>query len=336
MSWPSFILVRMFIEEALIEPFPPLPSSHLLQKVIHCNTSDAAALAPFLIPGQNKVTMVLLESPTNPMLKIADIAAIVSIVRAGAPVRSSLLLRSRLASFSQLHENSSSIDTDTLLLVGSLQDALIVADNTMMSPYLQRPLDLGVDICYDSGTKFLSGHHDLMAGIVTARTEEVGKVSCFRSSEENEFLSNWAELLLPSCVRSDSLGSSTPWEPLSLPSTVSFSFEDVSSALLPPFLSFPSLNLSSLPFLSQNPPSPNGSTASLLQPHRHLPSHSRIQGSLPWTQSRSWTRASLQAGHRSWRSHEFRDGRRRFERGNRQWNQDLGYQCQFRSCQQSD
>ena len=93
--------------------------------------------------------MVLLESPTNPMLKIADIAAVVAVVRAGAP------------------------------------DALIVADNTMMSPYLQRPLDLGVDICYDSGTKFLSGHHDLMAGIVTARTEEIGKVSRFRRANSD-------------------------------------------------------------------------------------------------------------------------------------------------------
>jgi cystathionine beta-lyase/cystathionine gamma-synthase len=79
-----------------------------------------------------------------------------------------------------------------------LQNALVVLDNTMMSPYLMRPLDLGVDIvrlsftrgrskrpaadgplvasqAYDSGTKYLSGHHDLMAGAVTARTEEVGK-----------------------------------------------------------------------------------------------------------------------------------------------------------------
>lgn len=74
----------------------------------------------------------------------------------------------------------------------------------MMSPYLQRPLDLGVDIVraslfdytrlrqkqrnltllsnglsqrqvYDSATKYLSGHHDLMAGAITARTEDVGK-----------------------------------------------------------------------------------------------------------------------------------------------------------------
>lgn len=47
----------------------------------------------------------------------------------------------------------------------------------MMSPYLQRPLELGVDIVYDSGTKYLSGHHDLMAGVAIARTEEIGKVS---------------------------------------------------------------------------------------------------------------------------------------------------------------
>lgn len=83
--------------------------------------------------------MVLLESPTNPMLKIADIQGIVDLVRKGAP------------------------------------EALIVLDNTMMSPYLQRPLELGVDIVYDSGTKYLSGHHDLMAGVMIARTEAVGK-----------------------------------------------------------------------------------------------------------------------------------------------------------------
>ena len=70
---------------------PSLLSPSLLQTVHHCNTSDAAALAPYLVPGQNKVTMVLLESPTNPMLKIADIAAVVAVVRAGAPVRRALL-----------------------------------------------------------------------------------------------------------------------------------------------------------------------------------------------------------------------------------------------------
>jgi cystathionine beta-lyase/cystathionine gamma-synthase len=45
-------------------------------------------------------------------------------------------------------------------------------DNTMMSPYLQRPLELGADIVYDSATKYLSGHHDLMAGIIDTTQEE--------------------------------------------------------------------------------------------------------------------------------------------------------------------
>jgi hypothetical protein len=47
----------------------------------------------------------------------------------------------------------------------------------MMSPYLQRPLNLGADIIYDSGTKYLSGHHDVMAGIIAVEREEVVKVS---------------------------------------------------------------------------------------------------------------------------------------------------------------
>jgi cystathionine beta-lyase/cystathionine gamma-synthase len=49
----------------------------------------------------------------------------------------------------------------------------------MMSPYLQRPLHLGADIVYDSGTKYLSGHHDVMAGIIAVEREDVGKRIAF-------------------------------------------------------------------------------------------------------------------------------------------------------------
>lgn len=83
--------------------------------------------------------MVLLESPTNPMLKVADIKGISSVIKAAAP------------------------------------NAIIVVDNTMMSPYLQRPLELGADVVYDSGTKYLSGHHDLMAGIVAVVNPEISQ-----------------------------------------------------------------------------------------------------------------------------------------------------------------
>ncbi|MCP5038948.1 MAG: PLP-dependent transferase [Rhodobacteraceae bacterium] len=74
-----------------------------------------------------KTTLLWYETPSNPMLKIVDIAAISQIAKS----------------------------------VG----AMSVCDNTFSSPYLQRPLELGVDIVMHSATKFLSGHSDLMAGV---------------------------------------------------------------------------------------------------------------------------------------------------------------------------
>jgi mevalonate kinase len=87
--------------------------------------------------------MVLLESPTNPLLKIADLASITADVKEKAP------------------------------------DAIVVVDNTMMSPYLQRPLECGVDIVYDSATKYLSGHHDLMAGAIVCNRDDIAKQLAF-------------------------------------------------------------------------------------------------------------------------------------------------------------
>ncbi|BEI87502.1 uncharacterized protein CcaverHIS019_0102200 [Cutaneotrichosporon cavernicola] len=113
-------------------------SSHGGVDVRHVDTTKVEGVMPHLEPG-NKVKMVLLESPTNPLLKVADIAAVSKAVHAAAP------------------------------------NAIIVVDNTMMSPYLQRPLELGADIVYDSATKYLSGHHDLMAGIIAVRTPEHSK-----------------------------------------------------------------------------------------------------------------------------------------------------------------
>ncbi|KAJ9065370.1 cystathionine beta-lyase, variant 2 [Entomophthora muscae] len=83
--------------------------------------------------------MVLLETPTNPLIKIADITTIADLVHETCP------------------------------------DAIVVVDNTMMSPYLQKTLELGADIEYHSGTKYLSGHHDLMAGVIGAKTEALGQ-----------------------------------------------------------------------------------------------------------------------------------------------------------------
>ena len=109
--------------------------------VHHIDTTDPTSVLPLVEAG--KTAMLLLESPTNPLLKIADIEQIALDVHRAAP------------------------------------EALVVVDNTMMSPYLQRPLELGADIVYDSGTKYLSGHHDLMAGVVTCNREDVAKASGF-------------------------------------------------------------------------------------------------------------------------------------------------------------
>lgn len=112
--------------------------THVGVTVHHVDTTDTTSLHPHIHP--EKTAMVLLESPTNPLLKIADLATISRDVKERAP------------------------------------NAIIVVDNTMMSPYLQRPLEHGADIVYDSATKYLSGHHDLMAGVVTCNRDDVAKV----------------------------------------------------------------------------------------------------------------------------------------------------------------
>lgn len=95
--------------------------------VKHVDTTDPARVTEVITP---KTAMVLLETPTNPLIKIVDVPAI---------ARAS-------------HEANPS--------------ALVVVDNTMLSPMLCNPLDLGADIVYESGTKYLSGHHDIMAGVI--------------------------------------------------------------------------------------------------------------------------------------------------------------------------
>ena len=93
---------------------------------------DAVAAA---VSGNTR--LVYLETPTNPLLQIIDIAAVAEIA----------------------HRNGS----------------LVCVDNSTMSPYLQRPLELGADIVLHSATKFLCGHSDVMAGAVVVNDEELGQ-----------------------------------------------------------------------------------------------------------------------------------------------------------------
>ena len=80
---------------------------------------------------------VFVETPSNPTLKITDLAAVAALAH-----------RHRL---------------------------LAVADNTFMSPLLQRPLDLGFDIVVHSATKFIGGHSDVIAGLAVAGNAEIGR-----------------------------------------------------------------------------------------------------------------------------------------------------------------
>ena len=78
---------------------------------------------------------IYIETPTNPMMNVTDIAAVAEIAH---------------------HHN-----------------LLLIVDNTFMSPYFQNPLDLGADVVIHSGTKYLSGHNDTLAGFIVTNKPEL-------------------------------------------------------------------------------------------------------------------------------------------------------------------
>jgi cystathionine gamma-lyase len=81
--------------------------------------------------------MLWVETPTNPLMKLADLEALAKIARA--------------------------------------HGLLSVADNTFATPYNQRPLELGFDLVVHSVTKYLNGHSDMIGGVAVARTEALAK-----------------------------------------------------------------------------------------------------------------------------------------------------------------
>ncbi|MGN7819672.1 cystathionine gamma-synthase [Chitinophaga sp. 22536] len=95
---------------------------------------DAASVAAHITP---KTKMIWLETPTNPLLNIIDIAAVAQIAQKNG--------------------------------------VLLCVDNTFASPYLQNPLDLGADIVLHSATKYLGGHSDVVHGAIIVKNEELAK-----------------------------------------------------------------------------------------------------------------------------------------------------------------
>lgn len=97
----------------------------------YVDMSDLAAVRKAIRP---ETKMLFVETPTNPMMKVADIAAVSSIAKE----------------------------------IG----ALTVVDNTFLTPYFQRPLELGADIVSHSSTKYLGGHNDTISGIVVVKDDQ--------------------------------------------------------------------------------------------------------------------------------------------------------------------
>lgn len=93
----------------------------------YIDLTDASLLAKAIRPTTR---MVWLETPTNPLLKLADIAAIAEAAHS--------------------------------------RDIIVVVDNTFASPWMQRPLELGADIVLHSATKYIGGHSDVIGGVVVA------------------------------------------------------------------------------------------------------------------------------------------------------------------------
>ena len=79
--------------------------------------------------------IIFVETPTNPMMHVADLREIAKISKQAGTV--------------------------------------MVVDNTFLSPYFQRPLELGADVVIHSGTKYIGGHNDTIAGIVVAKSQEL-------------------------------------------------------------------------------------------------------------------------------------------------------------------
>ncbi len=100
----------------------------------YVDLSDLAALEAALRP---ETAMIWVETPTNPMLKLVDLAAVIDMARQ--------------------------------------RGIKVVVDNTFATPWAQRPLELGADVVIHSATKFLNGHSDMIGGVAVVRDEKLAE-----------------------------------------------------------------------------------------------------------------------------------------------------------------
>ena len=87
-------------------------------------------------------------------------------------------------------------DISKISEVAHKHGAIVIVDNTFLTPYLQRPLDLGADIVVHSATKYLGGHSDIIGGIVVAKTAELGEKLHFYQNSVGNILQPFDSFLL--------------------------------------------------------------------------------------------------------------------------------------------
>ncbi len=132
---------------------------HVLERMglefTYVDTTDVRNIERAL---RDETRMLFLETPTNPMMSITDIAACTKLVKD--------------------------------------RDILVVVDNTFCSPFLQQPLSLGADIVVHSTTKFLNGHSDSVGGAVICSSSEVGQRIGFLQNAAGAILSPFDSFLV--------------------------------------------------------------------------------------------------------------------------------------------
>jgi len=128
--------------------------THIYEKLgIKVNYVDTTDVDNVAEAVTSRTKLVWIESPTNPTLKVSDIEAISKIAKS----------------------------------VG----ALLVVDNTFASPIAQKPINLGADIIIHSGTKYIGGHSDLVAGLVITKTEALSEKIKFVQNASGAVLGPW-------------------------------------------------------------------------------------------------------------------------------------------------
>ncbi len=120
--------------------------------------ADTTDIEAFEKEITSDVKAVMIESPANPLMTVTDIKAVSE--------------------------------------VSHKHNLLVVVDNTFMTPYLQRPLDLGADIVVHSATKYLGGHSDVVSGLVVVKTPELAEKIAFIQNSTGGVLPPFDSFLL--------------------------------------------------------------------------------------------------------------------------------------------